>query len=69
MTNEEIELLLKKLNCTIYKLNHDTKIIENKQSGGGSTAHAVKEIVDITTALTDQGIRFIIDGDSDIQIE
>jgi len=68
MTNEEIEILLKKLNCSVYKLNHDTKLIKNEQNGIGTT-HGVREIVDITTALTDQGIRFIIVGDSDIQIE
>ena len=38
------------------------------QGGGGSTV-GVKEIVDITMALNNMGLRFIIIGDSDIQIE
>ena len=68
MTNEEIEILLKKLNCTVYKLNPETNIIEKTRNGGGSTV-GVQEIVNITTELNNKNIRFIIVGDGDIQIE
>lgn len=34
MENEKIEIMLKKLNCSVYKLNKDTGIIEKSTNGG-----------------------------------
>jgi len=68
MTNENIEKMLRELKCRIYKLNENTGIIEKDKTVGGS-AFGVKEIVGITTHLNNNGIRYIIINESDIQIE
>ena len=35
MTNKEIEIMLKKLNCSVYKLNKENGLIEKSTIGGG----------------------------------